>query len=169
VGHLLCPSIFRPVVAGMRVGIVFSPYHLAYGGSTFMVSVAPSSVLPAADEPRDAAPSSAIVYALLDTGATYSAIDMGLAKHLKLKITGMSRMMTAAGPTEAPNHVVDLSFPGSTLSPFIHLPITSCQIGFDANADFANPKNFAMLIGRDVMSRWSIGWYGPTSTVMIND
>jgi hypothetical protein len=167
-GRLLCPSVLQALTPVAQRGVTFSPNPLAYCGLIFQVSVSPSVVAPI-DEPTEAATPSAVVFALLDTGATYSSIDVGLADFLNLKITGMSRMMTAAGPTEAPNHVVDLHFPGSSLAPFIHLPITSCQIGFDVNADRNNPRNFAMLIGRDVMARWSIGWYGPTSTVMIND
>ena len=71
-----------------------------------------------------------------------------------------------------PNYAVDISFPGAKLSPFINLPIGSCNLPFKINDDgkiMISPQNFGLLIGRDIMSRWNIVWNGPTSTVFILD
>jgi hypothetical protein len=32
-----------------------------------------------------------------------------------------------------------------------------------------DPRNFGVLLGRDVMARWNIVWNGLTSTVFISD
>jgi hypothetical protein len=171
-GMLFCSNVIfnikPPPPPDMQVGYEFSPTQLADCGLNFPVAIFPSKTAPADDKAEDTVPP-VVVFAHLDTGATFSSIDRGLALHLKLKSTGMSSMMTAGGPQDVPNHVIDLHFPGSSLSPFIRLPITSCQLGFNVNSEFNNPRNFAMLIGRDVMSRWNIAWNGPASTVTIND
>jgi hypothetical protein len=171
-GSLYCPNITLniqpPPPPDAKIGLGFSPSHLADCGLNFPVAVFPSKAAPPDDKSEEPT-QSAVVYAHFDTGATISSIDRGLAAYLKLKPTGMSSMMTAGGRQEVPNYVIDLHFPGSGLSPFIRLPIASCQLEFDVNAEFKNPRNFAMLIGRDVMSRWNITWNGPVSTVTIND
>jgi hypothetical protein len=94
-----------------------------------------------------------------------------LAKHLGLVSTGQSTSGTAAGPQSMPTFVIDLSFRG-VLSPFQNLQIGSCKLGFDLQYCLSNPndpRNFGVLLGRDVMARWNIVWNGLTSTVFISD
>ena len=56
------------------------------------------------------------------------------------------------------------SFPGGSLRPFRNLSISSCDLGGSSK-----PLKFSVLLGRDVMSCWTIVWDGPSSTVIIND
>jgi hypothetical protein len=105
--------------------------------------------------------SSLVIIAHLDTGASRTSIDINLAKKLNLIPTGPSTVYTANGPVKMPAYAIDLHFPNTNLMPFINLPIGSCNL--------AGQKNFGILLGRDVMSRWNIVWNGPSSTVFIND
>lgn len=50
-----------------------------------------------------------------------------------------------------------------------NLQIGSCNLNFQLNSNLNNPRNFGILLGRDVMSRWNIIWNGPSSTVIISD
>jgi hypothetical protein len=107
-----------------------------------------------------------------DTGASITSIDIGLAMHLKLTAKGYSNSLTASGIQCMPNFVIDAAFPNTSLSPFVNLKIGSCKLNFDlpkAISDPNDPKNFGILLGRDIMSRWNIVWNGPTSSVFIND
>lgn len=115
---------------------------------------------------------SATVMAHFDTGASKTSIDTKLAEFLGLVPVGAGMIHTASGKVQMPNYAVDISFPGAKLSPFINLPIGSCNLPFQINDDgriIVSPQNFGLLIGRDVMSRWNIVWNGPTSTVFISD
>ena len=103
-----------------------------------------------------------------DTGATNTSIDINLAKHLNLIPIGQSVNYTAGGPQKMPNFYIDLSFPGTTLKPFHNLRIGSCNLPFDVKNGI-HSRNFGILIGRDIMSKWNIVWNGPTSTVFISD
>jgi hypothetical protein len=150
------------------VTFIASPKSLADGGLNFPVAIHPSKHSPAGvDSVGDTPPM--VVFAHLDTGASISAIDIGLAKYMKLSPNGMSSIMTAGGACKMPTYVVDLHFPTSTLSPFVKLSIGSAMLGFNVAGDHGYPRNFGLLIGRDVMSRWSFFWNGPASSVTIND
>ncbi len=115
---------------------------------------------------------SATIMAHFDTGASKTSIDTGLATYLGLTPVGISPIHTAAGKVDMPNFAVDITFPGSKLSPFINLPISSCKLPIQIKSSGEieiSPQNFGLLIGRDMMSRWNIVWNGPTSTVFISD
>ena len=104
----------------------------------------------------------------IDTGATLTSIDISLAKTLGLGQTGYILTQTAGGPQRMPTYVIDLTFPLVGLQPLYSIKIGSCQLGYKIN-EKPSVKNFGILIGRDVMSRWHITWNGPTSTVTICD
>jgi len=112
------------------------------------------------------------VMALLDTGASHTAISNKIAVYLDLEVSGYSRLNTAGGRVLSPNYSVDILFPNAGLKNFENLKVDSCNVPFDINLpseEFMSNKNFGVLIGRDMMSRWNIVWNGPTSTVFISD
>lgn len=112
------------------------------------------------------------VMAHLDTGCSVTSIDMGLARHLQLAQIGMGTNTTASGTTNTPNYAIDLSFINCSLKPFQNLQIGSCNLPFNLAAAQVNPgdpRNFGILLGRDVMSHWHFTWNGPTSAVFITD
>lgn len=155
---------------GTKITLNAAPLPLMQTGFNMPVSIStPSS---AKTLNPDIVIRSATIMAHFDTGASKTSIDTGLAKHLGLTPVGVSPIHTAAGKVNMPNYAVDITFPGSNLSPFINLPIGSCKLPFQIGSSGQieiTPQNFGLLIGRDMMSRWNIVWNGPTSTVFISD
>jgi len=146
-----------------------SPIPLFDRGLNLPVEISTASIF--RNSPLNVPLSSIAVTALFDTGATYTAIDIGLARHLNLFAIGQSAHDTAAGRQTMPNFAVDISFLGTGLSPFHNLRVGSCKLGFvlENNTNLPQPCNLGILIGRDIMSRWNIVWHGATSTVFISD
>jgi len=103
-----------------------------------------------------------------DTGASSTSIDINLARQLNLVPIGASTRQTAGGSHTTPDFYIDFSFPGTDLRPFHNLKIGSCTLRYNAENGL-DQRNFGILIGRDVMSRWNIVWNGPSSTVFIHD
>jgi len=145
---------------------LFSSGPLEYSGLNFPVIVSAGS---ACATETDRAPESLVVKAHLDTGASVTSVDFNLANSIGLVPVGTTSLQTAGGLMEFSNFVVNLRFPSSTLAPLANLQICSCDMGFDPNKPLDDPRNFGLLIGRDIMSRWNIVWNGPSSTVIIND
>jgi hypothetical protein len=113
-----------------------------------------------------------VVWAHLDTGASKTTISGVLAAHLGLVAMGSSSSMTANGQVSTPTYAVDLLFVGTTLSPKIDWDVGSCTLPFTLaqhQKDPSDPRNFAVLIGRDVMAAWHIAWDGPSSGVIISE
>ncbi|MDR2591551.1 MAG: retropepsin-like domain-containing protein [Chitinispirillales bacterium] len=163
-GSFFSPGFIPPPDIQIRVEI--NHRQLASHGLNMPVVISPHGV----DLSSDKATYPVVVSAHLDTGASVTSIDIDLALQLGLKPTGVSQFLTAGGPHEMPSFVVDLDFPESSLKSVKMLPISSCRLMYDgADGNHVNPDNFAILIGRDILSRWNIIWNGPTSTVIIND
>ena len=155
---------------GTHVAVNLTPIPLQYIGLNLPVEISTASHfrLPPLNLPLH----SIVMMAHFDTGASITSIDINLAKHLNLLSTGQSEIRTASGPETVSTFAIDISFPNSGLSPFRNLHISSCNLGFDIGKNIENlnnPRNFGLLIGRDIMSRWNIVWNGTSSTVIISD
>jgi hypothetical protein len=108
------------------------------------------------------------ILALFDTGVSKTSIDCGLADELGLDRFGSVPLNTAAGLVSADICYADLSFPIDTLRPFQRLEMFTCTLSYNP-AQNTGSSNYAMLIGRDIMSHWHITWDGSTSSVFIYD
>ena len=85
--------------------------------------------------------------AILDTGATNTAVSKRLAERLQLVPSGKTKVLTAAGQREVNTYQVDVLLPfGSTVVPIERLPITE----YDAPRDDVEPQ---VLLGMDVIQR----------------
>lgn len=85
--------------------------------------------------------------AILDTGATNTAVSKRLAESLQLVPSGKTKVLTAAGQQEVNTYQVDVLLPfGSTVVPIERLPITE----YDAPREDAAPQ---VLLGMDVIQR----------------
>ena len=149
--------------------VEFSHFPLLQSGFNIPVEISTASIF--RNPPLSIPLSTITVMAHFDTGASITSIDIELAKHLDLLVTGQTENRTASGAQIMPNFAIDISFPGTRLSPFYNLRIGSCKLDFDLenNMKPSKYKNMGLLIGRDIMSRWNIIWNGPTSTVIICD
>ena len=153
----------------IHYAVEFSPLPLLQFGFNLPVEISTASIFK--NSPINMPLSSIIVIAHFDTGASFTSIDIELAKHLNLLSIGKSENRTASGLQIMPNFAIDISFPTTKLSSFYNLRIGSCKLDFDLSANMkpSKTKNMGMLIGRDIMSQWNIVWNGPASTVIISD
>ena len=151
---------------GSSVSLAFVPGALLTGGLNLPVEISTASIFLNSSPEKKA--ESAIVFAHFDTGASSTSIDINLAKSMRLDSPGTQFIQTAAGPQEMPVFFVNIGFPNSNLMPFADLKVSSCRLNYNSDAS-ASPRNFGILLGRDIMSRWNIVWNGPSSTVFIND
>jgi len=154
-----------PISSDTKVQFQPTPATLFDGGVNIPITILPTKTNNAENEPS----LQANVYAHLDTGAKTTVIDQKLAKILNLKPIGKSEVRTAGGNLIVPYYVVDLSFTNMSLSSVKRLLVAACPLGFNPKITHDDPHNFAILIGRDIMTRWNIVWNGPTSTVLISD
>lgn len=165
-------SIINPPIDTSKIAkpINFSPEILKQTGFCFPVVISTAS----ADNqvPGARAPNMISLMAHFDTGTNDTIIDVSIPRKLGLSSIGKKYRDTGGGRIESANYVIDLSFPNTTLMPFHNLSVGTCALPFKLEENELNPdncKNFGMLIGRDIMSRWTIIWNGPTSTIIISD
>jgi hypothetical protein len=149
--------------------IRLSPVLLSWLGLNLQVLISTASAFSQYRQNEAADKPSITIMAHLDTGASKTAIDIKLADYLNLNVLGEETIHTAGGPHGVKTYAIDLQFPNTDLTGFMNLQINSCHLPFDIAANLNDPRNFGLLIGRDIMSRWNIVWNGPTSTVFIND
>jgi len=113
------------------------------------------------------------VMAHFDTGCTISTIDSRIAAHLGLIQIGISQSHTAGGLVPTKMFSADIVFLNSQLKPFLNHQISALNLSSynfqDSLNKPDNTNNYGMLIGRDLMSKWSIYWHGPTSNAFIAD
>jgi hypothetical protein len=150
--------------------VKISPDALLLAGLNMPVEISTASIYRQSRQPPQF--TSFTVMGHFDTGASRTYIDINLAKHLGLKPEGESVTHTANGPVKMPDFIINLGFLGYSLSGVSNLRIGSCILRFDLLKNQAkpmNPKNFGLLLGRDLMSRWHIAWDGPSSSVFIYD
>ena len=150
-----------------------TPQTMRKEGFNLLVEIRGSSVDAAMTKKEQA--KTLTVYAHFDTGASQTSIDNRIAQYLKLISTGQSLLTTASGVDTVSNYVIDIRFLNTSLKPILNLPVSSCNLAHfqlnpnKPNLKELNPTDFGLLIGRDIMSCWSIFWHGSTSTIMVSD
>ncbi|HKD78746.1 MAG TPA: retropepsin-like aspartic protease [Candidatus Angelobacter sp.] len=100
--------------------------------------------------------------ALLDTGASVTAISQTFAKHCKLFQTSKGFEITAIGARHScGEHAGAISFPGTDLRSFDSIRIISVV--------FVKEPSYACLLGRDILRHWNITFDGRSKRVTITD
>jgi len=100
--------------------------------------------------------------ALIDTGASVTVISKAFANYCKLFQTSEGSEITALGATHCcGEHAGAISFPGTNLRSFDPIRIVS--------AVFVKERNYACLIGRDILRNWLITFDGRSKRVSIRD
>lgn len=102
------------------------------------------------------------IRALLDTGASVTVISKTFANYCKLFQTSEGGEIASIGATTpCGEHAGAISFPGTNLRPFDPIRVVS--------AVFAKERNYACLIGRDILRNWLITFDGRSKRVTITD
>lgn len=160
------PQTNQPVNSGP------SPHSLLFQGLNLLVDVSVASVYRQGANPLPL--KTLQVFAHVDTGASITCIGSDVASELGIPPTGVSPSNTAGGIVNNPNYCIDLAFMGTAarLKGFQNLQVGSCPLPYVHTLHATNntdPRNFGVLIGRDVLSTWMFVWNGPTSIVSIAD
>ena len=100
--------------------------------------------------------------ALLDTGASVTVISKTWAMNCKLFQTSTQLEIAAIGTTHVcGEHAGAITFPDTNLRSLESMRIVS--------AVFAKERNYACLIGRDILRNWFISFDGRSKRVIIVD
>lgn len=92
------------------------------------------------------------VRALVDTGATVSAIENSAARRLGLVRTGTISLAGVGGVTEQPVYAAAVDFPGLGISSQDPIRLAGADLG---------SREFEFLLGRDVLERLVFEYDGP--------
>ena len=159
-----------PLPVGAKVDVALNSAHLQKYGFVIPVIIQTPAALCA--PPLSKPIKSILVMALIDTGASETCISEDLANALGLTSVGFSTRITATGPVTTLDYAVDILFPNSGVRSFENLKIGSCKLPYNHNLpdeQRMENSNFGILIGRDMMARWSVVWNGPASSVTITE
>ena len=110
-------------------------------------------------EPPQPLPTPVVGRALLDTGATFTAIDRAAASQLNLVPVDTIQSGTADGQRTCPRYPARLVFPGTSI-PGINLPRA---VGVDLTG-----QGFIALLGRDFLSRFVMIYNGPVGQIILS-
>jgi len=110
-------------------------------------------------QPPQPLPTPVVGRALIDTGATFTAIDRGAATQLNLVAIDTIPSGTAAGPQICPRYPARLMFPGTPI-PGINLPLV---VGVDLTG-----QGFIVLLGRDFLASFVMTYNGPLGQFILS-
>lgn len=95
-------------------------------------------------------------FALIDTGATKSGVDIDVIRELKVSPVGITTTLTAGGPKEVYLYPAHFRFPGEGLE--IEF---SSVLGVNLKEQQVNKQPIIALLGRDILSRFIFVYNGP--------
>jgi hypothetical protein len=103
-------------------------------------------------------PDPVVGWALIDTGATYCAVDEQVVQSLNIPPYGVSESITPAGPANQLNYAASISFPGTPLPNINFTDFIGCQIA---------AGGIVALIGRSVLRDFVMVYNGPGGSVSL--
>jgi len=96
--------------------------------------------------------------ALIDTGASITAVDEAVCQKLGLTPTGVIPMSHAGGSEQRNCYSIQILFPGSPL-PSVTIPLAaSCNLG-------AGTQPYIVLFGRNLLARLKMVYNGPAGRI----
>ncbi len=96
---------------------------------------------------------------LIDTGATFSAVDQTVIQQLGIPPIGTVQLGTAAGPIAQTQHPASFGFPGTSLP--------TINFNFVTGVNLAG-QNIIALIGRDVLRHFVMTYNGVLGQVILS-
>lgn len=99
--------------------------------------------------------------ALIDTGASISAVDVNMInQQFQLPAMGVSEMVTPLGHKEDRNvYPISFSFPGTDLPKVPLIAAVGCDL---------IQQNIVALLGRDILSKFILIYNGPGATISLS-
>jgi hypothetical protein len=135
-----------------------SPRGLAANGPNIRVQIEVAAALAQSfQETNQAIPTPVVGVALIDTGASITAIDGSVVTQLGLNPNGVAMVGTAGGPQQQSTFQARFSFPGTPLLGFEHARVLGCDL---AGQTVLNQQPIVALIGRDILSRCVLVYNG---------
>ena len=146
-----------------KVVLTWNPFDIMDRGPLIDVCVMNSAdVLKSWREDGLECPEPVKMKALLDTGASITAISKTYANYCRLRQTGEGSKITAIGAEHLCwEHAGAISFPGTNLRSFDSIRIRSVV--------FEKEPFYAVLIGRDILRNWTLVFDGRSRSVTITD
>ena len=97
-------------------------------------------------------------FALIDTGASITAVDEGVCEQLGLTPTGRVKLHHATGTEDRSCYPIQIFFPGTALPPMGNPQAVSCKL------EGGQPR-LLLLFGRDLLSRMRMVYHGPAGRI----
>ena len=143
--------IFSRFWINQQTGIA-DPEQLRVIGPALQVEIAvPSALATALQRAQLAIPTPHVGLALIDTGASITAVDQAVLRGLGLNPTGVTQVVTPGGQVQQPMYACDISFPGT--------PIPTLPFNVVIGSSLA-PLGYSGLIGRDVLRFFQLVYNG---------
>ena len=104
-------------------------------------------------------------WALIDTGATITAIDTSVLDELGVPAVGVARVGTAGGPVQQNVFPARLSFTGTDLQDLAFNKAVGCDL-----SEFVAPgdERLIVLLGRDLLQYFVLVYNGPGGIITIS-
>lgn len=136
--------------------VALSPQQaLAQLGPILHVSISPTpDYIAALGEQPEGVPDPVTGIALIDTGATKTAVDEKVCKHLRLPAVGVVRMSHAAGSEMRNVYAIQMTFPGTPLPSMVLTSASSVDLS-------GGGQPYILLIGRDILQNLKMTYNGP--------
>ena len=154
------------VVAAGNVPGAGNPGALMHIGLVLPVEVhVPPIVAQAITQAGKALPAPIVGLALVDTGATFTAVHEQVLQGLQLNPVGQINCGTAAGASQRYQYPVKLNFPAHGIE-FDLAAVTGVDLS-GTQVPIMPPQPMYVLLGRDLLQHMVLVWNGPAGMCTI--
>lgn len=137
---------------------------LRAGGPLLPVEVAvPDALAQYLTQQGQAVPAPVIGVALIDTGASVTAVHQDVFTSLAVSAVGSATVGSANGPSQKPTFPAKISFPGTQLQGIGFNQVLSC----DLTGQLVNGQQVIVLMGRDLLQHFILIYNGPGGTIAL--
>ncbi len=128
------------------------PEQLRVRGPALQVEIfVPSALAAALQQAQAPLPTPHVGLALIDTGASISAVDEPILRTLGLNPTGTIQVVTPGGQVQQAQYDCEISFPGTPIPTLPFNSVTGSQL---------SGLGYSALIGRDILRYFQLVYNG---------
>lgn len=143
------------------------PQGLQLAGPCLPVQVeVPPALAAQLQQTGQAVPAPLAGFALIDTGASLSAVDGTVIQQLGVQPIGMVLVGTAGGPQQQATYPARFTFPGTTLPAIDFSSLLGANLAGQMVAIHQGP--LIALLGRDLLQRFVLVYNGPGATFSLS-